>query len=255
MTTEPPRSYRPALVTLTEDMRALTSELLDGIRSEDRVLTWLQEMTVGTLGRLEWVVYQDLTRQFRGSQGVLLAALVQPSARRGEMNDLDDDTAKTLRERFLSEYVHPAHRDAFRELRTDATEYIDAGDDDDEHNPDRQRFIAMRPGLTELQQWQDRALSQLLDGFGERAEVLDWGHDILLATHGELDKDWVSRIVRERSTLDVMLGDTDTDERARRLFAAYHVLPQFREGVRTLTGRAGEMAQNGQETDTEPPDW
>jgi len=250
-----PESYRPALVTLTNDVRELTTELMEGLRSEERVLEWLQEMTIGTLGQLDRVVYDDIARQFRGAQGMMLAALVVPEKRRGEMSDLSEDTARELREQLLAEYVHPAHRDAFRELRTDATEYIDAGDDEDEHNPDRQRFVAMRPALTELQQWQQHALASLLVGFESRAEVLDWGHDILLATHGELDEDWVSRACRERSTLDILTGDSRTDEHARRLFAAYHVLPRFRDGVRVLTDRAGEMAQNGEDTDTEPPDW
>jgi len=240
--TDQPDTYRPALVTLSEDMRALTSELLAGLDDEKRVLTWLQEMTVGTLGRLEMLVYEDMARQFRGHQGILLASLVRPAKRRGRMRDLDEETARELRERFLAEYVHPAHRDAFRELRSDATEYIDAADDEDEHAPDRQRFVAMRPALTELQQWQARALSKLLDGFEDRSAVLDWGHDILLATHGELDKDWVSRACREQSTLDVLTGITETDARARRLFAAHHVLPRFRDGVRVLSRRAGESA-------------
>lgn len=241
MTTEP-ETYRPALVTLTNDVRELTNELMDGLASEERVLEWLQEMTIGTLGRLDTIVYDDMARQFRGAQGMLLAALVVPSQRHGEMRDLGEDAARELRERLLAEYIHPAHRDAFRELRTNATEYIDAAEDEDEHNPDRQRFVAMRPALTELQQWQQRALASLLVGFESRSEVLDWGHDVLLATHGELDKEWVARCCRERSTLSLLTGDSETDQRARHLFAAYHVLPKFREGVRVLTDRAGETA-------------
>jgi len=255
MTTDVPESYRPALVTLSQDMRELTEELLDGLRSERRVLTWLQEITVGTLGYLDQLVYEDMARQFRGDQGVLLGALLVESKREGDNCDLSEGAVVDLRQRFLAEFVHPAHRNAFRDLRSDATEYVDGAADEDVHNPDRQRFVAMRPALTELQQWQDRALSQLLDGFDGRDAVLDWGHDILLATHGELGEEWISRCCRERSTLRVLTGDTPADADARRLFAAYHVLPQFRAGVRVLSGRAGEMAEDGEINDTEPPDW
>ncbi|WP_424001204.1 hypothetical protein ACOZ4I_15735 [Haloarcula salina] len=242
MTDATPDPYRPALVTLSEDVRERVTELREGLASEDRVLRWVQEMTIRTLGRMDMAVYTDLCRQFRGQQGVLLGALVVPAARRGQNRELNTETAEKLRERLLAHYVLPAHRDAFRRLRADATEYIDAAGDEDSHRPDRQKFVAMRPALTELEQWQERVLDDLLAGFDERGDILDWGQDVLLATHGELDKEWVTRVHDEDSTVDVLTGETDTDKRARRLFAAYHVLPQFRAGVRVLSGRAGEVA-------------
>lgn len=253
MTTDTtPEPYRPALVTLTEDVRHRVEELQNGLEDEDRVLMWVQEMTIRTLGRLDARVYADLTRQFRGEQGLLLAALVKPIARRGRLTDLGEEAAQQLRERFLASYIHPAHRDAFRELRVDATEYVDAGGEGDAHDPGRQHFIAMRPALSELEQWQQRALEALLEGFDARGDILDWGHDVLLATHGELDKQWVTRVYNEESTVAVLTGDTDQDERARRLFAAYHLLPKFRTGVRVLAGRAGELADaDAEETEVQ----
>jgi len=246
-TSDQPEPYRPALVTLSSDVRERVDELQRGLASERRVLEWLQEVTIRTLGRIDTRVYADMTRQFRGSQGMLLAALVRPSARRGRMRGLDSDVAERLRERLVAHYVMPAHRDAFRKLRTDATEYVDAGGDGDAHNPERQKFIAMRPALSELETWQERALDSLLDGFDERGEILDWGQDVLLATHGELDQEWATRVYDEDSTVDILLGETPEDERARRLFAAHHLLPQFRAGVRVLAGRAGEVADEGTE--------
>lgn len=240
--TDSPDPYRPALVTLSEDVRDRVRELNNGLASEDRVLLWLQEMTIRTLGRIDTVVYDDLCRQFRGQQGVLLASLLMPSKRRGKMRELNNATAEKLRERFIAHYVIPAHRDAFRELRSDATEYVDAGNDDDSHNPNRQRFIAMRPALSELEQWQQRAINTLLVGFEERSEILDWGQDVLLATHGEIDQEWVTRAYEETSTVEILLGDSKADRRARRLFAAFYILPKCRAGVRVLSSRAGETA-------------
>lgn len=237
-----PEPFRPALVTLSDDVRDRVDELRSGLSSEDRVLSWVQELTIRTLGNLDAVVYRDLARQFRGPQGVLLASLVRPHARRGRMEGLGDDTAQAVRERFLAHYVFPAHQQAFRELRTDATEYVDAGDDGDAHEPHRQTFIAMRPALSELEQWQERSLSRLLDGFDERGDILDWSPDLVLATHGELSKDWVTRVYSEESAVAVLLGDSEEDARARRLMAAHHILPRFRDGVRVLAGRAGELA-------------
>ncbi|QLH83216.1 hypothetical protein [Halosimplex pelagicum] len=252
---EEPDPYRPALVTLSEGVHERVDELRDGLDSERRVLEWLQEITIRTLGRLDLRVYDDITRQFRGQQGVLLASFLCPDARRGNMVKLDHDAAERVREHFVASYVVPAHRDAFRRLRSDAIEYAEGADDGDAHDPKRQRFIAMRPELNELEEWQERALDSLLEGFDERGDLLDWGHDLLLATHGELDQDWITRVYREDSAVDVLTGESVADQRARLLFAAYHVLPRYRAGVRVLCGRAKETPSVGQGADTEPPDW
>jgi len=242
---EEPDPFRPALVTLSEDVRERVDELLGGLRSEGRALEWLQEVTIRTLGTIDKRVYSDFARQFRGQQGVLLAAMLDPSARRDRMRGLDDEVAERTREHLVAHYVTPAHRKAFRRLRGDATDYADAAGDGDAHNPKRQRFVAMRPELSELEQWQQRALDSLLEGFDDRSELLEWSHDLLLATHGELDEEWVTRVYDEESTASIMLGDTPEDKRARRLFAAHHLLPYYRAGVRVLSGRASEVADEG----------
>ncbi|PSQ06658.1 hypothetical protein BRC92_00370 [Halobacteriales archaeon QS_4_69_31] len=240
-----PDPYRPALVTLSQDVRERVDELLAGLESERRALEWLQEITIRTLGRIERPVYVDVARQYRGDQGVLLAAILRPTARRGDMRELDTAIVEQMRERLVAHHVVPAHRDAFRRLRVDATEYVDAGGDGDAHDPKRQRFIAMRPALSELETWQDRALASLLEGFDDRGELLEWGQDVLQATHGELGKEWVTRLYNEPSTVDVLLGESDADARARRLFAAHHLLPDYRAGVRVLSGRASELPDEG----------
>jgi len=235
-----PEPYRPALVTLSEDIRGLSEELTDGLESEERALEWLQEVTIRTLGELDSRVYQDMTRQFRSSQGLLLAALLRPSARSADLS-IEESKATQVRERLLARYVHPAHRSAFRELRTNATEYTREASEGDAHNPERQNHIAMRPALSELEKWQQRALTELLDGFEEVGEILDWGHDVLLATHGELSRDWVTRVVEERSTVETLLSDSRADARARRLFASHHLMPRYRAGIRVLSRRAAEL--------------
>jgi hypothetical protein len=237
-----PRSFRPALVALSEDVRERVEELQGGLDDEGRVLTWMQEITIRTLGQIDRHVYADLARNLRGKQGALVASLVRPAKRRDGMERIDESRAKATRERFLAEYIVPAHRRAFRNLRTDATEYVDAAGDADAHNPYRQSAIAMRPALNELDEWQARCLSRLLGGFEQRSDILDWSHDVLLATHGELPEEFVSRAYKEDGTVSMLTGDCDTDEEARRLFAASYVLPNFRSGVRVLSGRAGESA-------------
>jgi hypothetical protein len=233
-------TVRPALVTLTRDVRRMQADLLAGFDNRRAVLSWCQRLTVRTLGTLGDDFYRELSRQFRGSEeGVLLAAFLTPAAR---TRDLDEDVARELRERLLARRLDPAFRTAFRHLRKDAGEYIDEAGDGDAHDPTRQQHLAMRPSLTEIDEYQADALDRLLDGLADTSEILDWSKVLVLATHGEVERDFLARCYLEGSTQALLTGTDPVDRRGRELFAAYHLLPRFNAGVRDLAGRAGETA-------------
>jgi hypothetical protein len=242
--------YRPALVTMSRDVRELIRDLRAGLENEADVVRWLRRATVVTLGELDTEVYGGFARQFCGGQGLLLAALVVPGARR---RSVSEDVATAIRERLAARYVLEAYHRGFRRLRVDATEYADDADDGDEHDPERQSFTAMRPALDELATWQKRALEELLEGFDERGDVLEWAEDLELATHGEIPEEFAHRCYHERSTVAVLTGDDPVSERARRQFAVHHLLPRFNAGVRMLSRRAGEVAAaESEETEVKP---
>jgi hypothetical protein len=234
------KTYRPALVSLALDVREMERDLLEGFASRREVLEWTQRLTIRTLGELDTSVYRDLARQFRKGehrqQGTLLSALLVGGARR---RDLDDDVAEELRERLLVSVIAPAFHRAFHRLRKDATEYIEKAEEA-AHDPTKQQYVAMRPALDELETWQQRALSDLLDGLDGTEELIEWAESLELATHGEVDERLVERCYQEQSTRALLLGEQGTDS-ARELFAAYHLLPRFNAGVRDLSGKAGEL--------------
>lgn len=239
-------TVRPALVTLTRDVREMQADLLAGFQSRRAVLEWCQRLTVRTLGTLGDDFYRDLSRQFRGSdEGVLLAALLTGQAR---TRDLDADVAHELRERLLARRLDPAFRTAFRHLRKDAGEYIDEAGEGDAHDPTRQNHLAMRPSLTEIDEYQADALDRLLDGLADASGILDWSKVLVLATHGEVERDFLARCYLEGSTQQLLTGTGPVDQRGRELFAAYHLLPRFNAGVRDLAGRSGELADAEQTT-------
>jgi hypothetical protein len=261
-----PATYRPALVKLSDDVEDLQTEMLDGFDDREQLLAWLQRLSIRTLGEIPQRVFWEFARQFvldqrvDIEQGVLLAALLRPVER-----DRDADLPKTvvdeLRERFVATQIRPAYHRAYRELRKDATEYIDESDDETAHDPGKQRHPAMRPGLRELDDWQQRALSSLLDGFDDGRAILDWGTELEHATHGELDEieppgwadsvdgavasttdtDFIERCYRERSARSVLTADGEDARELRELFAAFWIVPAFNRGVRVLSGRAGEL--------------
>jgi len=235
-------TVRPALVTLTRDVREMQSDLLAGFDSRAEVLEWGQMLTVRTLGTLGDEFYRRLGRQFRGdeqTEGVLLAALLTPAAR---TRDLGEDTARELRERLLAGRIDPAFRTAFKHLRKDAGEYIDAAGEGDAHDPTRQQHLAMRPSLTEIDDYQADALDRALAGLEDGSDILDWSKVLVLATHGEIEDDFLARCYLERSTRSTLTAEGAIGERARQLFAAFHLLPLFNAGVRDLAGRSGEVA-------------
>jgi hypothetical protein len=111
----------------------------------------------------------------------------------------------------------------------------------------------MRPALDELEDNQQKALRQLLNGFESQQDILEWGDTLQLATHGELPDDLITRCYSESATAAMLCGDSRTDERARELFAAKFILPAYNAGVRDLSGRATEQPDSeSQEREVTP---
>lgn len=239
--TDPLDSYRPALIKLSNDLESLERELMAGFEGRDEVLSWMQRLSVRTLGEIPQRWFSEMARQFRGvpesgKERVLMSALLVPVQRE---RDLDEEQVAELRRRLIALTIRPAGHRAFRALRKDATEYIDASADS-QHTPARQRFVAMRPALDELEDHQERALEAVIDGFDEPEHILEWGHDVDLATHGEIPASFVTRCYWESSTRELLVSDGDDNKAARELLAAHHLAPYFNRGVRDLAGRAGE---------------
>lgn len=237
-------SRRPALVKLTEDIRGLEAELFAGFGSRREILEWSQRLAVRTLGELPQQWFKEMARQFRGvpksaEERVLLSALLQEDAR---TRDLDESKCRELRRQLSANNIRPAAHRAFRNLRKDAGEYVDNDDSaGTQHNPERQRYVAMRPSIDELERDQQQALRDLLGGFDNREEILSWGHDLELATHGEIGEMFVTNCYQEKPTRRMLTSERPSDARGRELFAAHYVLPVFNRGIRDLAGRAKEL--------------
>jgi len=255
-------TWRPSLVKLTSDLRDMREELMDGFETISEILWWMQRLTVRTLGQLPQSLFHRFGRQVRvnfsrpeGSP--LVRALLIP-AHRPEREDCPLNHARTteFRESFAAETITPAFEEAFRDLRSESTEYVDdsEGSDDADHDPLSQRHVAMRPALDELERWQRKALGPVIgesSDLQERGDILEWLEGVALATHGEpiqvLEgsdlarlEDFGSRCYQERTTARLLLSGPE-NQAARELFAARFLLPAFNRGVAVLAGRAGEL--------------
>lgn len=262
---EIPESRRPALVRLCLDVEELVDELMAGFESREEILLWARRSIPRTLGEVETAFYRSLAEQFRaaGRRGprrdldvdrerTLVSALLDGSSR---MRELPPDAVGDLRRDVATSAIDPAFRRAFRQLRKSATEYVDAEESDEsDHDPARQRYIAMRPALDELDGYQGRATRAVLDGLEDVDQVRRWSTLVELATHGEIDDEVLRRSCREESTIELLTsgGGTVGQKRGRELFAAYYLLPAFNRGVRDLRDRAKEEPDADREIKSAP---
>jgi hypothetical protein len=235
-----PETYRPALAALNSEQQAALEEFkADGAETRRDLLHWLLRLQYRTLGRLPDFWYFNVATR-PGALAVVLTGDERGSygARNGTNISLAE--AAAYRRRLVARYLRPACRDAFRELRTSAIEYLD---DDQTPDPDRMAALAMRPALDESYQLQRDALDELLDGFGTVDALEQWLHELDSATYGEIktvEPDLGFEILDNRTARRVMLRDEERYATARERFAARYLLVACNVSVRELALHAGE---------------
>lgn len=258
---------RPAEAQLPRTIRTLRHQLLAGFHSRDAVLQWLQDLTVRTLGEVPTAQFATFATEFRPdseyAEGVILAAFLDSKAR---TRDLEEAVAERIRQQWAAEVISPVQADSFRSLRKDAGEYVGKTERDREgeagHDPESQS-IAMRPALEELHTFQEVALHRPLDGgLDDRAEILDWGDDLIVATRGEPLGNGTApgafvRDLHNDPCGDLLLCDDRPHwRRCRQWYLCQNVLPAFNRGVRDLTRRtAEEPATTDGDSLGETPEW
>ncbi|WP_253738001.1 hypothetical protein [Halohasta salina] len=250
---------RPAEAQLPQTLRALRQDLLDGFESRKAVLLWLQELAISTLGQVATARYADFAYEFRPDtnyhEGVVLSAFLTPAAR---SRNLADDVASRARQQWAANVIAPIQTRTFRSIRNQATEYVGSDDDTDEpgYDPDEQT-MAVRPALEELHVHQQETLRRVLGtGLEDRADILDWGDDLMLATRGEPVSDGrapgeLIRDLHNDPSGDRIMCSADPAWRMhRQLWVCRNLLPAFNRAVQDMTDRSIEEPQ----TDTTPDD-
>jgi hypothetical protein len=240
---------RAAVGKLSSDQSMLLVDLLDGFGTRRELIEWQQDMAIHSLGQLddEWFVrsaYDSTT---------VSALLGRPW---GQSDGYDASTSEEIRRSFAAKFVLPAFHDALRTFRWSAIERVDHLDDDVDddrtpiENPDLQQYPAMRPELGELNDRQEWALSELLDGFEDGEEVLIWAQQVTAASYAEIDSETVTRAYFEKPIRRYLTGDNGDKERAqfmRESWAAKYLLPSFNRAAASLASRSTEVAANSED--------
>lgn len=256
------RRVAPSLLKLLHDQAALIDpskidrEGEAGLRSGfvDRrgVIMWYQRASVRTLGHLaeSWDPVDCVVDE------TLLSALVTFSF--SGIEPMGEPQASKYRQVLETDYVIPACRSAFRELRTSASEYIrQPGESGEAVNPAnrnldpaKQQYVAMRPGFQTLDKQQKLALEELWGGFGDVHELEDWILGLNSPSNGEIGEGLAERTVNDVVAVGYLVEAPDTRE-ARQyqdFYAATQVLPAFVDAVKTI--ETGELAKARKDSPT-----
>jgi len=246
---------QPALERLSRDQREHREALLAGFDSRADVLGWLVSVTGATLGRLPEELYRAL------ADDVVAAVRDEPTPLLGALLDRDDAVdgveSRVVRARLAATALAPAHSRAIRALRDDAQEQAPSrASEETPADPERERHVAMRPSLSEIEQHQQQALVGLLAGFTDLSAVLRWGDVLELACHGTLPTDWIADAVNDPAMRRVLLvggeaghPDRRTHHRAREVVAA-RLCRRFRDGTRARYDHASESSDRERENRT-----
>lgn len=242
-----PDPRHPALARLREEQRsALTVFKQDGFASRQNLLLWLHTFQYRTLGRVaDWVFALLPTKDV-----TVACCLNDPDARDRYHPEcsLDADERESERRRQVSKHLRPACRKALRQLRTQATEYVDI--EDEPPDPTQAESTTLRPALAEYKQRQRMRLRSWLQGFDDVDALAAWVHEFDFDTLGEVEnvpgaEEFDYAVVEKRAARRVALGDEPRYEREREHLAARYLLPATNRSVRDLVARAGETSDDG----------
>jgi hypothetical protein len=250
-TDDAPASTYPALRNLEKAQQEVAEDLREGFRTTDDLFFWLQDLVVVSFGYVKTDMLQEAYNNRAMRKCLMTGEDFTISFE--HLNDIDPWKCREFR-LMLEEDLNGPFQSAYRDLRANANEYVDPGNRPDptaEHVP-----VALRPSLEQLRERQEETLRELLDGFEESEEILDWARRLNAATHGELPRKLITGMRGpEKHLRHQLLNDDDLEyagdhrDEFRYHFACTYLLPAFNDGVRAMTGAAGETTDDEDESD------
>lgn len=246
---------RPALSKLSADQLETINSLVAGFGSRRAFLEWCQEAIIATLGQADDDWYRDLAMS-RSSMACLLVTDARANWAEGEPPA--EETAEEYRRSLAATRLVPACREAVRELRWSAVEYVDVEHVDRHPDPEVQQHPAMRPALSEMDDRQRWVVRHGIDGFDDVDGLLEWVLVATQASYAEIEGDLSADLWRETHTREMLLTSPSDHEYGpffRESFVARRLLPAFNAAARKLADRSGELVTEPETTDHSPMDY
>ena len=239
-------STYPALLKLEEDQRRCVETFREGFENEDDAFEWSLELMAVSFG----YVSNQLLTAFHSETTMRLGMVTTLKGKRNPGKKFPQEARRHVRHQIEEMRLNPAFRRAYRDLRNSANEYVDpekrpSPSEIAEDTPREEDSlpVALRPSLQGLHDRQKEVLRDLLGGFNSKVEIVDWARSLTAASHGEVPQDKIDRLTTRETTLRRWFLDHPSSEEGKMMrykFASQVVLPAFNEGIRALTGAAGE---------------
>ena len=128
--------------------------------------------------------------------------------------------------------------------------------------PDPDQDTAVRPALVQLVRDQGDLLVGLLEGFGDRGELLEWMQELVVATLGQLSTEWYPMVAADAPTVSALLGrpwgpsygfSEVRSREVRRGLAANDILPACHAALETFRWSAVERLEHLEDTEGDDP--
>jgi hypothetical protein len=247
-------STYPALLKLEDDQRRCVETFREGFENEDDALEWSLELMAVSFGYIS----NELLTALHSETTIRLSMVPALKGKRNPGKKFPQEARRHVRHQIEEMRLNPAFRRAYRDLRNSANEYVDP-----EKRPSPSEIakdtpreedslpVALRPSLQGLHDRQKEVLRDLLAGFDSKVEIVDWARSLTAASHGEVPQDMIDRLTTAETTLRLwFLGHPSPEEAkmVRYKYASQVVLPAFNDGIRTLTGAAGERTANEEDS-------
>lgn len=250
--TDTPPTY-PALRNLEKRQQSCAEALRGGFERDKDLFDWSLELIAVSFGYFS----NDFLSAFQSDPTIRLSLLTteESTINVGGQTRMSQYDRRRLRHNIEEMRLTPVFQQAYKDLRANANEYVDpearvSPSTVDEKEED-ELPIALRPSLQELHDRQKEVLDELLTGFQKPVEILDWSRKLNAASHGEVPRNLINGLTtREKSMRGYLLGTegAELSEMMRKKFASQCILPAFNNGIRTITGAAGERSTVEEET-------
>lgn len=198
-------AWMPGLPTLKAQQKQLVERLREGFENRLHILMWTHAVGALSLGFVDDAWFSELLGE-RYYVGCLLADQADREALCG--NPPDENSARFIRNKVQQDNLAPAFQRARGEIRSSSGDFIEGGGVE---NPERQRFLAMRPRLHQMAVEQHEAIREAFTPFQSKREVLDWADDLDYATLSYLPEDFAQQVAAPASDWWYVLTHDDRD--------------------------------------------
>lgn len=228
------KSVKPALDKLDKDQDELIDKFYAGFSSKTELLTWIPKLSSRTLGIIRNNILKGMVFEEPFLEDLLGVS----------------ENAIEQREKFIAKFIIPACNLSYERIRDRARDYMENREKDEKDVPkvEKQKHIAMRPRINELEQRQVESIKTGLIGFNSKQNLLKWGKSLTSASNAQINRNFAKKIYFEKPIRDAFLGENNEKNiYIRQSVCGSEIIPSFNTAIRDVSQKAGEFDEEVKE--------